>query len=382
MKKTFFLLLFLLPTIALSIEPLKFVCKFELKDVEEPIFPNAILTKDGELFLLPYPQNLLAVSNMYVIDFKHCSFKKNYLYPESAKYCFIPKDDTASWNAIISSSLFCYRCTFSFKRLFQDFLNGTTFCSIYSLRKDSNGFTPIQMFYQIDTNQLTLLPLTTENYHFWGVGNVGKKGDTLILLGYKQSSSNRKSDKKMYIFKYNFKTNWVEPILSIDTLQKLMNTSITEVGHITQISPDKVIFYAYSQSLPVLINTNDHSFSVFKYQGFLKDISNGNFVYYIDDKGDSCRKFLLQFFSDPNYIILIGGENKGTQVRKDFALKKVCIQFYDKTNLSLKTEIIIESPQSKQWVFFDCFKDPLDSKKLYFLFYDRNNKFEIYKLDL
>jgi len=383
MKKNFLLLILLVPTLVWCIEPLEFVCSFKLKGIEEPIYPFASLTNDGDLFLLPYQDNMFASSNMFVINFKNCTFKENYLYPESAKFCFIPQNDTASWNKIISSPLFCYSCTFSFRRLFKDFLNGSTFCTIYSLKKiDDSSFLPVQMFYQIDTNELILYQLSVENFSFWGVGNIGKKGDTLILLGSLKSKSKNKSDKKMFIFKFNYKTNYIEPIIGIDTLEKVLNTSITEVGHIVPISSDKVIFYAYSQSLPVIINTDDHNFFIFKYQGFLQSISKGNFAYYTDEKGDFCRKFLLQFFSDQNHIILVGGVNKGTRIRNDFALKTVCIQFYDKTSLNLIKEIIINTPETKQWVFFDAFTNQSESKKLYFLFYDRQNNFDIYKLDL
>ncbi len=341
--------------------------------------PTCVLSKDGSLFMLPYSR--FATTQLYVFDFKKLEFKQLYQYPDEAKYCYIPRNDSAFWANLSKSPLFCYPCTFSFRKFFQDINDGAVYSSVFSLRKqkqNDSAFTPIPLFFRLDTNVVKVMEYVNDSFYVYGTfGSIGKKGDTLILWSESKKEKSKERHLNGFIAYYIPRNKKVIRILEIKKISADLNKTIDEFGHSYFLNKSQAVFYCYSQTPPIIIDLNNFKHSYLKYQGKLGSIKDGNFSYSSDAKGDTIRTSLLKFIPNDGKIVLVGEKNKG-KLLDNFELQEIYLQYYNKDNLNLEKEFVLEFPTQKNYQFFDCFTDPNDKSKLYFLLYTKENDLDLY----
>lgn len=362
----------------INLSPLVWVCHFEKPNDIIIEGPTGLVSKSGDLYLLPLSQ--FATKNLFIFDILNCKFKKVFEYPEEAMYCYIPKNDTLLWKKLEKNPLFCYPCTFSFRRIFSDYNSGDIYASVFTLEKiyDST-FKPIPLFFELGRNKLELKRFENNHYQLYGTfGSITKKGDTLALWGSEIKKIQKKGhrDKSWLLCLYNYKSNEVIPKVHFTQIEKELNTEINEFGPTLFLDDTLLVFYAYSETPPIILNLKNNKYQYLKYCGQMDDIKTGNFSYTTNEKGDSIRTFLLRFLPHKTNVVLVGGKNKGTQL-KNFKMDKIIIQYYDKTKLTFQKEITIDLPQDK-YQFFDCFPDPNLNGKYYFLLYTADNKFDLF----
>jgi hypothetical protein len=363
---------------------LKYYCSLHSPDTI--LGPDCVLTSQQKLWLLPSASNTFATTYLYEFEFSDCNFKEVHTYPDEAKYCFIPKTDTATWKGIENSKLICYPCTFSFRQIFLEMHSGNIFAFAYSLSKiegTENEYLPRRLIFRLDTNEVKPISLEKEGWSFFPFGRTPLKGDSLVSFGlFKKSASEHKS----FFCLYNLKTNEIKPILDIQEVSSFVGKEFTEeIGPVSFIDDSLVVCYLYRQTPPIILNLKDNKYRLFKYQGLLSELKESNWNFSVNnEEGDSMRTFLLGFLPNSQRIVVVGGENKGTRHTrlKDFFLRKVYLQFYSKKDLSLEEEFDIKFPLDKKYAFFDCFVSPKNPSKIYFLFYTNDNVLDVYYVDI
>ncbi len=353
---------------------LQFVGKF-LKPKDVVIKgPTCVLSKDGSLFMLPYSR--FATTQLYVFDFKKLEFKQLYQYPDEAKYFYIPLNDSVFETNFAKNPLTCYPCTFSFKGIITDNRNGNIYASVVTSRKvNDSSIASSALFFRLDT--FKIFELNSDEIFLYGyAGKFIIIGDTVIIVG---SINKGKIDEYSSLCFFNINSKKVTRKADLRQIEKELNVRLKGKGGwlYNYLGNNLIAIYLYSQTPPIIINLNNFNHSYLKYQGKLGSIKDGNFSYSTDNNGDTIRTFLLKFIPNDGKIVLVGGKNKGTLL-DNFELQEIYLQYYNKDNLNLEKEFVLEFPTQKNYQFFDCFTDPNDKSKLYFLLYTKENDLDLY----
>lgn len=339
---------------------------------------NVVKDKNGNLYILPLVN--FASQYVYKFEMKSCKYENTLLYPDNAKYCYIPASDTAFWQTAVNSLLSCYPCTFSFRAITNDISEGTIFASVYTLRKISDtGFLPVPLILRIDTTNIELTGIVSDTLWLLPLLEFGKKGNLLFCYGKKYLIDTTTQEYFIGLFDLIQKKHIYK--VSLNELENKLRTKLHKSTPILYFLDDSLgICYWYSLSPPIIFNFKTTEYHFFEYKGILKELVNTNMqIKTINFR--KIRKFMFHFYSMDNNLVVLGGENYGEKLQ-DFELIELFIQFYDKTTFELKSEKYIRLPnECKSPKFFAVFWEE-KTREMFFIFWNSDYDYWIYSLNI